>query len=101
MQLLQWSIPIILFMLCLAIQVGFTGVFQSAFEDDRVFPFNKRATAINIIILVSKTLTIAAPFINELEEPIPVIVIGSVAIFILILIIFYPSKAQLDSMTKV
>ena len=71
------------------------------FEDDRIFPFSKRATAINIIILISKALTIAAPFVNELDEPIPVIVIGIVAVFTLCLVFFFPSKAELDSMTKV
>jgi len=69
------SIPCFLFMLSLAVQVGFTAIFQAAFEDDRILPFNKRATSINIIILVSKSVTIGAPFANEEEEPIPIVII--------------------------
>ena len=68
-------VPILIFFLALNIQIGFTAIFQSAFEDDRIFPFRVRATSCNIIIMVSKTITIAAPFVNEIEEPIPLIVV--------------------------
>jgi hypothetical protein len=68
-------VPILMFILTLNIQIGYTAIFQSAFEDDRIFPFRVRATSINIIILVSKTVTIGAPFVNEVEEPIPLIVV--------------------------
>lgn len=84
-----------------AIQVGFTAVIQSAYQDERVFPFSKKATAINIIILVSKTVTISAPFVNELDEPIPIYVIISVCVLSLIIVLFFPSKAELDKMQKV
>ena len=83
------SIPIFLFILSLAIQVGFTAIFQTAFEDDRIFPFKQRATSINIIILVSKTATIGAPFVNEESEPIPIATILGTSVVILILIFFF------------
>jgi len=98
---IQISIPVCLAILSLANQVGFTAVYQTAFEDDRIFPFNKRATSINIVILVSKSITVAAPFVNEMEEPIPVIVILCISIFILIIIFFFKSKSELDAMEKV
>ena len=72
---LNISIPVSLLILSLCIQVGFTAVVQSAYQDERIFPFKKKATAINIIILVSKSFTIGAPFVNELDEPIPIYVI--------------------------
>lgn len=95
------SIPVALVLLSCTIQVGFTAVVQSAYQDERVFPFSKKATAINIIILVSKTATITAPFVNELEEPIPIYVILAVCLLSILLVLFFPSKAELDKLEKV
>lgn len=61
------SVPIAICLMSLSIQVGYTAIFQSVYQDERVLPFSKKATATNIIVLVSKTLTIGAPFVNELE----------------------------------
>ena len=66
-----------------------------------MLPFNKKATAINIIILVSKTITIGAPFVNELEEPIPIVVIIVLALLSLLIVSFFKSKDELDQMQKV
>ena len=69
------SIPVSLIVLSIAVQVGFTAVTTSSYQDERIFPFSRKASAINVIVLISKTLTIAAPFVNELDEPIPIVVI--------------------------
>jgi hypothetical protein len=66
-----------------------------------VLPFSKKATATNIIVLVSKTLTIGAPFVNELEEPIPIVVILVLAIISIVIANFFKSKEELDEMQKV
>ena len=66
-----------------------------------MFPFNKKATAINIIILVSKAATIGAPFVNELDEPIPMVVILVIAFLSLIIVLFFPSLDELNQMQKV
>jgi hypothetical protein len=95
------SMPVALFFSCTAIQVGFTAVVQSAFQDERIFPFSKKATAINIIILVSKASTIGAPFVNEAEEPLPMIVLLAIAFLSLIIVLFFQSKEELDKMKKV
>lgn len=84
-----------------SIQVGFTAVVQSAYQDERIFPFKKKATAINIIILVSKLFTIGAPFVNELDEPIPIYVLIGLAVLSIILVLFFKSKSELDKMQKV
>lgn len=55
----------------------------------------------NIIILVSKSITIGAPFVNELEEPIPIVVIIGLAILSLVIVYFFKSKDDLDKMQKV
>ena len=54
-------------------------------------PFNKKATGINIIILVSKSITIGAPFVNELEEPIPIVVIIVLAVLSILIVSFFKS----------
>lgn len=84
-----------------AIQVGYTAVIQAAFQDERILPFGQKATAINIIVLVSKTLTIGAPFVNELEEPIPIWFIIGLSVLTIILGFFLKSKEELDDMQKV
>ena len=63
-----------------------------------MLPFSKKATATNIIVLVSKTLTIGAPFVNELEEPIPIVVILVLAIVSIVIANFFKSKEELDEM---
>lgn len=52
-------------------------------------------------MLVSKTLTIGAPFVNELEEPIPIWFIIGLSVMTIILGFFLKSKEDLDEMQKV
>jgi hypothetical protein len=53
------------------------------------------------MVLISKTITIAAPFVNEMIEPIPIIVIISLSFLSIILVLFFKSKSDLDKMKKV
>ena len=99
--LMAISIPVLLLFMSCAIQVGYTAVIQAAFQDERILPFGQKATAINIIVLVSKTLTIGAPFVNELEEPIPIWFIIGLTVMTIILGFFLKSKEELDEMQKV
>jgi len=66
-----------------------------------VFPFARKASAVNVIVLVSKTVSIGAPFVNESEEPIPIVVIALSALLSIIIAYFYDSKEDLDKMQKV
>lgn len=95
------AIPVTIVLMSTSIQVGYTAIFQSVYQDERLLPFNKKATATNIIILVSKTVTIGAPFVNELEEPIPIVVIIVLAIASIVIALFFKSKEELDQMQKV
>jgi hypothetical protein len=52
-------------------------------------------------VLVSKTITIGAPFVNEMDEPFPIVVIISLSFLSIILILFFKSKSELDKMKKV
>ena len=53
------------------------------------------------MLLISKTITIGAPFVNEMDEPIPIIVIISLSFLSIILVLFFKSKSELDKMKKV
>ena len=53
------------------------------------------------MVLISKTITIAAPFVNEMDEPFPIIVIISLSFLSIILVLFFKSKSDLDKMKKV
>lgn len=53
------------------------------------------------MVLVSKTVTIGAPFVNEMDEPFPIIVIISLSFLSIILVIFFKSKSELDKMKKI
>ena len=90
-----------LLIMCCAIQVGYTAVIMSAFQDERLFPFGRKSTAINIIVLVSKSCTIGAPFVNEMEEPIPIVVIIGLQLITILIMMFTKSKEDLDKMQKV
>ena len=76
-------------------------MYQTAFQDERIVPFRYKTTATNIMVLISKTITIAAPFVNELDEPIPIIVIISLSFLSIILVLFFKNKSELDKMKKV
>lgn len=52
-------------------------------------------------MLVSKCATVGAPFVNEEEEPIPIVVIIVLSICSIILVLFMPWKSELDTMQKV
>lgn len=64
-------------------------------------PFGQKSTAINIIVLISKAATIGAPFVNEIEEPVPIYVIMGISGLSVLLAFFFKSKESLDSMEKV
>lgn len=92
------SIPLALIFLSMACQVGFTAITQSAYQDDRIFPFKRKATAINFIILLSKFCTIGVSFVNEMEEPIPIVVLIVLAVIGYFLTLGYPTKEEHDLM---
>ncbi len=76
--------------------MGSTAVTMSAFQDDRIFPFKRRSTAFNIIVFVCNAVTIGAPFVNEEEEPVPMIVIIAISSLQLLIVFFFKDKSELD-----
>lgn len=91
-ELLNYCIPLTLLILSLSCQMGFCSIGQTVFQDERIFPFERKATAINIIIFISKIFTIGASFVNELNEPLPIVFIIVLAFLGLLLINFFPTR---------
>ena len=76
--------------------MGYTGVTQCAYQDERIFPFSKKATAVNAVVLVSKFFSIGVAFVNEMAEPVPIAVIIFLSCLALILAFTFPKKYTLD-----
>mmetsp|Transcript_29935 Transcript_29935/g.45778 ORF Transcript_29935/g.45778 Transcript_29935/m.45778 type:complete len:180 (+) Transcript_29935:1022-1561(+) len=90
--LINIVIPLALIFLSLSCSVGYTCVTQCAYQDRRIFPFEKKGLAINCIILVSKFFTVGASFVNEMKEPIPLICVGFLGIGSIFLSVLFPSQ---------
>jgi len=93
------GIPLALIFLSCACQIGFTGVTQCAYQDERIFPFSKKATAVNCVVLVSKFFSIGVSFVNEMAEPIPIAFIVFLSCLALMIALTFPKKDYLDQMT--
>lgn len=90
------GIPLALIFLSCACQIGFTGVTQCSYQDERIFPFSKKATAVNCVVLVSKFFSIGVAFVNEMQEPIPILVIVCMSCVALMISFAFPKKSTLD-----
>lgn len=53
------------------IAMGFLSSYFASFVDNRIFPVEKRATAIGICNVAARSLTGLSPIVNELKAPIP------------------------------
>lgn len=51
--------------------MSFQNVYAVSFNENIIFPFYKRATAIGICNLIARGVTIAAPMVAELPRPWP------------------------------
>ena len=65
------KIPYCVLVAKFGIEIGFLTSYFASFTDDRVFPIEKRATAIGTCKFIARGLTALAPLVNELPDPIP------------------------------
>ena len=61
-----------IFMAKFGIEIGFMTSYFASFTDTRIFPLEKRATAIGICKFMARGLCGLAPIVNEFPEPIPI-----------------------------
>ena len=95
------SIPIAILFLNTTILVAFTSILSAAYNDERIFPFSRKVSAVSVIFLFSKIVTVAAPFVNEMDEPIPILVMVCLSLGALLITFMYKTKEELDKMQKI
>ena len=52
------------------------------------------------MVLVSKFFSIGVAFVNEMPEPIPILVVACLSGAALLIVFFFPTKEVLDQMTQ-
>ena len=87
-------IPYFTFIAKIGTHLTFSNAYYASFSDQRVFPLLKRATAIGICQFVARGLTIFAPLIAELDEPIPMLILSFITLTALVGALFFPSKSE-------
>merc|ERR1712147_302798 len=68
----KWM-PICIAISKFGIAISFLASYFASFIDDRIFPIEKRATAIGICNICARTLTGLSPLISEFKEPMPMV----------------------------
>ena len=63
--------PWAIFVAKFGIAFGFLISYMASFSDTRIFPIEKRATAIGICNIIGRSFTATAPLINEMTDPPP------------------------------
>jgi len=87
-------IPIIVFLVKVAINITFLNSYQCSFNENCIFPFYKRATSIGICNFVARVFTVASPLVAELDRPIPAYILLGVNFFAFITAFFLPSSEE-------
>ena len=72
---LGYIVPILVFFLKVGINIGFLATYRASFNEDFIFPFNKRATAIGICNFIARLITALSPLVAELDRPGPIAVV--------------------------
>lgn len=58
--------------------------YTGSMSNDNIFPADKRATAMGICNIVARMVTIIAPEVNELKQPLPIMILGAVLVMSLL-----------------
>lgn len=88
------TIPVMLFLTRIGLNVTFQTTYFASFCDNMIFPFYKRVTAIGICQLVARGLTITSSLCAKLPRPWPAVLLISVTGVALIDAIFLPSYSS-------
>jgi hypothetical protein len=63
--------PYLIFISKFGVSIAYLTSYFASFTDNRIFPIEKRATAVGICKLVGRTFAALAPMVNEYSKPIP------------------------------
>ena len=88
------AIPIIVFLTKIWLQVVMLTAYQASYNEDIIFPFYKRATAIGIANFFARSFTIGSPLVAELDKPVPTIILLCAVFLALVSSFFLPSRQE-------
>lgn len=83
-----------MFIAKISINASFVNVYQTAFNEDIIFPFYKRVTSTGVCNFIARLLTVFAPIVAELDRPIPAIFILSINSLALLSCIWLPTMKE-------
>ena len=73
-------IPWFTFLAKVGTNITYSAASYASFSDPTIFPLLKRSTAVGICDLFAIGITIFAPFVAELERPIPILVVIGISL---------------------
>lgn len=88
-------IPYFTFIAKIGTNLTYSAASYASFSDPTIFPLMKRSTAIGICDLFAIGITIFAPFIAEMEKPVPILVCLFISIIgLLVSLTFAPMRKK-------
>lgn len=91
---LRYIIPYFTFLAKVGTNTTFTVAYFASFSNPRTFPLLRRSTAIGICNFCARLATSFAPFVAELDSPIPVSIIIGVSTVGLIVSLTFPFPSE-------
>jgi len=70
--------PALIFLAKFGVAIGYLCSYYASFSDNRIFPIEKRTTAIGFCKFIGRAVTGLAPLINEVAEPFPMVCFASI-----------------------
>jgi len=91
---LGYLIPALIFMIKIGVNTSFLAAYRASFNEDFIFPFFKRATAVGICNFIARSFTILAPLCAEIPTPGPIIIHIFINLIAFITCFTLPSKEE-------
>ena len=86
--------PVLILCLKIGIIVSFITTTQVSFNDDRIFPSNRRNTSVGTCGMIARSITILAPIVNEWQTPIPIVIMLLFSVIGVFTSLTFPSEDQ-------
>ena len=73
-----YRMPALIFLAKFGVAIGYLCSYYASFSDNRIFPIERRTTAIGFCKFIGRAVTGLAPIINEIAEPFPMVCFTSI-----------------------
>lgn len=89
---LRIIVPILIFLIKVFVNLSFNNAYICSFNEDAIFPFEKRATSIGICNFIARIFVILSPLVAEVDMPIPAVILISLNALAFLVSVFLPSR---------